>query len=130
MHTHPDDPEVWWMNPVPEHRDLLMPLFVIYGVTGTRDMAGSLEVVNDWRRRIKAGTLAGPEIIAAGPPARRSRRHVGWLGIHHQCRPGEADSGQPDRSRHRFPESMLGEVIRFGGAGKDAGRDSKYIETI
>ncbi|MCO6487374.1 MAG: hypothetical protein J5I98_03100 [Phaeodactylibacter sp.] len=67
MHTHPDDPEVWWMDSIPEHRDLLMPLFVIYGVTGTRDMAGSLEVVNDWRRRIKAGTLVGPEIIAAGP---------------------------------------------------------------
>ncbi len=67
MHTHPDDPEVWWMKPIPAHRDQLMPLFVLYGVTGTRDMAGSLEVVNDWRRRIRQGALLGPEIIAAGP---------------------------------------------------------------
>lgn len=67
MHTHPDDPEVWWMTPVPEDRDLLMPLFVLYGVTGTRDMAGDLQLVQDWRQKIKRGELLGPEIIAAGP---------------------------------------------------------------
>lgn len=67
MHTHPDDPEVWWMTPVPEDRDQMMPLFVLNGVTGTRDMAGDLELVKDWRKRIKKGELLGPEIIAAGP---------------------------------------------------------------
>ena len=67
MHTHPDDPEVWWMHPEPEQRDQLMPLFVLFGVTGTRDMAGDLELVEDWRKRIRAGSLIGPEIIAAGP---------------------------------------------------------------
>lgn len=67
MHTHPDDPEVWWMSPVPEDRDQLMPLFVLFGVTGTRDMAGDLALVMDWRKRIKRGELLGPEIIAAGP---------------------------------------------------------------
>lgn len=67
MHTHPDDPEVWWMSPVAEDRDQLMPLFVLYGVTGTRDMAGDLDLVKNWRKRINRGELLGPEIIAAGP---------------------------------------------------------------
>ncbi|WP_421764711.1 amidohydrolase family protein [Ekhidna sp.] len=67
MHAHPDDPEMWRMNPDEGSRDLLMPLFVMHGVTGIRDMAGSLQVVNDWREKIASGTLIGPAIYAAGP---------------------------------------------------------------
>ncbi|RMG27414.1 MAG: hypothetical protein D6730_07205 [Bacteroidetes bacterium] len=67
MHTHPDDPELWRMKPDAKSRDLLLPQFVMHGVTGTRDMAGSLEVVKDWKRRIQSGELIGPEIFAAGP---------------------------------------------------------------
>ena len=67
MHTHPDDPEVWWMNPDKDERELLLPLFIVYGVTGTRDMAGELELMKSWKSRIGAGELIGPEIIAAGP---------------------------------------------------------------
>lgn len=67
MHAHPDDPEMWRMNPDERGRDLLMPLFVLHGVTGIRDMAGSLKVVNDWREKIANGTLVGPTIYAAGP---------------------------------------------------------------
>ena len=67
MHTHPDDPEVWRMNPVSEDRDLLMPQFVLHGVTGIRDMAGSLEVINSWREKGKKGELLVPKIYAAGP---------------------------------------------------------------
>ena len=55
------------MNPDEGSRDLLMPLFVMHGVTGIRDMAGSLQVVNDWREKIASGTLIGPAIYAAGP---------------------------------------------------------------
>lgn len=67
MHAHPDDPEMWRMNPTAEARDQLMPLFVFYGVTGIRDMAGDLNVMNKWRSSIKQGDLIGPEIVAGGP---------------------------------------------------------------
>lgn len=67
MHAHPDDPEMWRMKPDEESRDLLMPLFVLHGVTGIRDMAGSLKVVNDWREKMANGSLVGPVIYAAGP---------------------------------------------------------------
>ncbi len=67
MHAHPDDPEMWRMKPDAESRDLLMPLFVLHGVTGIRDMAGSLKVVNEWRELIANGSIVGPTIYAAGP---------------------------------------------------------------
>ncbi len=67
MHAHPDDPEMWRMNPTSDARDLLMPLFVHFGVTGIRDMAGDLNVMNKWRRSIENGELVGPEIVAGGP---------------------------------------------------------------
>lgn len=67
MHAHPDDPEMWRMNPDEAGRDLLLPLFVMHGVTGIRDMAGSLKVVNEWREKMASGSLLGPKIVAAGP---------------------------------------------------------------
>ena len=67
MHAHPDDPEVWRMDPVPKDRDLLLPLFVLHGVTGIRDMAGSLEEIFRWRNLGDQGELLVPEIIACGP---------------------------------------------------------------
>lgn len=67
MHAHPDDPEVWRMKPTQAEKDKLLSLFVAYGVTGIRDMAGDLELANSWKKRIVEGTLIGPEIYAAGP---------------------------------------------------------------
>jgi hypothetical protein len=67
MHAHPDDPEMWRMNPDESSRDLLLPLFVLHGVTGIRDMAGSLIVVNEWKEKMANGSLLGPKIFAAGP---------------------------------------------------------------
>ncbi|WP_353780052.1 amidohydrolase family protein [Winogradskyella sp. 3972H.M.0a.05] len=67
MHTHPDDPEVWRMNPKTEDKDLLLPLFVAHGVTGIRDMAGDLNLVKRWRRLAKNDSLIAPKIIAGGP---------------------------------------------------------------
>lgn len=67
MHAHPDDPEMWRMNPDDESRDLLLPLFVLHGVTGIRDMAGSMEVIRGWKKKIGQKTLLGPEIYACGP---------------------------------------------------------------
>lgn len=67
MHAHPDDPEMWRMRPDEDGRDLLMPLFVLYGVTGIRDMAGSLKVVKAWKEKMANRSLLGPAIFAAGP---------------------------------------------------------------
>ena len=62
MHAHPDDPEVWRMNPTVEARSRLMPLFVCYGVTGIRDMGGDIELVKRWRSQYKVGKLLGPKM--------------------------------------------------------------------
>lgn len=67
MHTHPDDPEVWRMKPTDAEKDKLLGLFIAYGVTGIRDMAGDLELANSWKKRIETGELLGPIIYAAGP---------------------------------------------------------------
>jgi len=67
MHAHPDDPEVWHLDFEPEDRDLLVPQFPLWGVTGIRDMGGAWETIVDWRRRIADGSLLGPRIVAAGP---------------------------------------------------------------
>ena len=67
MHAHPDDPEVWRMHPVEAQRDLLMPQFVLQGVTGIRDMAGSMQVVQRWRKLGEEGRLLVPKIMACGP---------------------------------------------------------------
>lgn len=67
MHAHPDDPEVWRMSPEADKRDLLMPLFVINGVTGIRDMAGEISVVKAWRKKQEEGSLLVPKIFAGGP---------------------------------------------------------------
>jgi hypothetical protein len=45
----------------------LLGLYVANGVTGVRDMGGDYGAIVDWRKRIRAGTLTGPRIIASGP---------------------------------------------------------------
>lgn len=57
MHVHTD---------MPGGRQAL-PLYVVNGVTGVRDMAGRWEQLTAWRREIAAGTLVGPRIVASGP---------------------------------------------------------------
>ncbi|MEQ9425545.1 MAG: hypothetical protein RJQ09_14065 [Cyclobacteriaceae bacterium] len=67
MHAHPDDPEIWRMNPTDDEKDKLLTLLVMHGVTGIRDMAGDLKLANRWKKSIDNGELIGPEIFAAGP---------------------------------------------------------------
>lgn len=67
-HVHPDDPEIWELIDPPAHlRDVFMPNFVAWGVTSVRDTGGRWSVLQDWRRRIRAGELVGPRIVAGGP---------------------------------------------------------------
>ncbi len=51
----------------PRGKEVTLPLFVANGITGVRDMGGELEVLQQWRREISAGTLVGPRIVMSGP---------------------------------------------------------------
>ena len=43
------------------------PLLLANGVTGIRDMAGSLQRLIAWRDSVRAGRLVGPRAVVAGP---------------------------------------------------------------
>lgn len=51
----------------PRGKEVTLPLFVANGVTGVRDMGGELEVLQQWRKEISAGTLIGPRMVISGP---------------------------------------------------------------
>jgi imidazolonepropionase-like amidohydrolase len=51
----------------PGGRDVTLPLFVANGITGVRDMGGELDVLQQWRKEILAGTLIGPRMVISGP---------------------------------------------------------------
>jgi len=67
MHAHPDDPELWPVNPPPKEKEKLLTLLIANGVTGIRDMGGDLKLLQEWRARVAAGTMIGPHIYACGP---------------------------------------------------------------
>jgi imidazolonepropionase-like amidohydrolase len=45
----------------------MLPLYIANGVTGVRDMGGTWDTIQAYRRDIAAGALVGPRIIASGP---------------------------------------------------------------
>jgi imidazolonepropionase-like amidohydrolase len=51
----------------PKGREIALPLFIANGVTGVRDMGGELDVLQQWRKEVAAGTLIGPRMVIAGP---------------------------------------------------------------
>ena len=51
----------------PHGKEIALPLFIANGITGVRDMGGELDVLQQWRKEIAAGTLIGPRIVMAGP---------------------------------------------------------------
>jgi len=51
----------------PRGKEVTLPLFIANGITGVRDMGGELEVLQQWRKEISAGTLIGPRIVMPGP---------------------------------------------------------------
>ena len=40
--------------------------YVAHGVTGVRDLGGDLETVRGWENEVAAGSIVGPQILAAG----------------------------------------------------------------
>jgi N-acyl-D-aspartate/D-glutamate deacylase len=67
MHAHPDDPELWPVNPPPKDKEMLLTLLIANGVTGIRDMGGDLKLLQSWRQKANAGIIIGPHIHACGP---------------------------------------------------------------
>lgn len=51
----------------PQGKEITLPLLVANGITGVRDMGGELDVLQQWRKEISAGTLIGPRIVMSGP---------------------------------------------------------------
>lgn len=62
MHVH-----MVFGNWFPRGKEITLPLFIANGITGVRDMGGELEVLQQWREEISAGTLIGPRIVFSGP---------------------------------------------------------------
>jgi len=58
-------PGLWDMHVHLDSTDLASLLR--FGITGARDMAGDLEQLLTWRRRIAARELPGPRLVFAGP---------------------------------------------------------------
>jgi len=50
----------------PRGKEVTLPLFIANGITGVRDMGGDLDVLQEWRKEISAGTLLGPRIVMSG----------------------------------------------------------------
>lgn len=67
MHAHPDDPELWPVNPPPTEKEKVLTLLIANGVTGIRDMGGDLKLLQEWRSRVGNGTFVGPHLYACGP---------------------------------------------------------------
>jgi imidazolonepropionase-like amidohydrolase len=145
MHVHLD---------VPGGRDLL-EAFVVNGVTGVRDMAGTWATLTGWRSEIRAGKLTGPRIYASGPyieggpqpmiphievrtreDARRAVDSLWKLGVDvvkiHGALTREEYFGAADRARElKIP--FAGHVPRVVGAmaASDAGQRSlEHLLTI
>jgi imidazolonepropionase-like amidohydrolase len=51
----------------PRGKEITLPLFIANGITGVRDMGGELDVLQQWRKEISAGTLIGPRMVIPGP---------------------------------------------------------------
>jgi imidazolonepropionase-like amidohydrolase len=62
MHTH-----VFFDRTAADGNDLILPLFVAFGVTGVRDMGSALGPVLEARDAITAHRLLGPRMVVSGP---------------------------------------------------------------
>jgi len=62
MHVH-----MVFGNWFPHGKEITLPLFIANGITGVRDMGGELDILQQWRNEITAGTLIGPRMVFSGP---------------------------------------------------------------
>jgi hypothetical protein len=55
--------------------DRLLHLFIVYGITGVRDMAGDVAKLADARRRINSGELIAPRSYSQARCSKARRRN-------------------------------------------------------
>ena len=60
MHTHVTD----YHTMTEGHEQVMLPLHIVNGVVGVRDMMGYWDVVTQYRANVKSGTTIGPRIYA------------------------------------------------------------------
>jgi imidazolonepropionase-like amidohydrolase len=60
-------PGLWDMHAHSDGDDRVLRLFIAYGITGIRDMAGDAAKLAVARRRIMSGELTGPRLVFSGP---------------------------------------------------------------
>ena len=61
-------PGLWDMHVhLADAREPALPLLLVHGVTGIRDMGGDLTELRAWRERTRDGRLPGPRIRFSGP---------------------------------------------------------------
>ena len=60
-------PGLWDMHAHSGGDDRALHLFIAYGITGIRDMAGDAAKLADARRRITSRELTGPRLVFSGP---------------------------------------------------------------
>jgi len=82
-------PGLWDMHAHSDGDDRALHLFIAYGITGIRDMAGDAAKLADARRRITSGELTGPRLVFSGPMLEGPPSQADdWTWIIHS--PGEA----------------------------------------
>jgi imidazolonepropionase-like amidohydrolase len=62
MHTH-----VYFDSTAADGTDLVLPLFLVNGITGVRDMGSILDPVLEARDKITEHQLSGPRMVVSGP---------------------------------------------------------------
>lgn len=62
MHTH-----VAGISANPQWGKTLLPLYLAYGITSIRDMAGDVDALVTWRQEQGQGRLTGPRMFISGP---------------------------------------------------------------
>ena len=80
MHIHLDDPELWPTHVSRQDKEKIFPLLIANGITGVRDMGGSLEQLQQWKQKINLGEMLGPRMFISGPFVDGPFPEFGWLG--------------------------------------------------
>ena len=99
MHIHLDDPELWPTHVTREEEEKVFPLLIANGITGVRDMGGSLEQLQEWRQKITLGQMLGPRMVFSGPFVDGNYPEFSWLGSLRVTT--EAEGREAVRSLHR-----------------------------
>lgn len=99
MHIHLDDPELWPTHVTREQKEKVFPLLIANGITGVRDMGGSLEQLQEWRQKITLGQMLGPRMVISGPFVDGNYPEFDWLGSLRVT--SEAEGREAVRSLHR-----------------------------